>query len=134
MRRIGVVLVAVVLGGCGGGGGPAAARPQLPHALGAQLAAQADAVQASLARGDSCAALGQAGRLRQMVASAIAAGQVPGALRQPLSSSAEALAGEIVCTPAPPRPRKDHRPGKRPGHDHGDGHDHGPGHDHGGKD
>jgi len=126
-----LALAVVAASGCGGSG--SAAPPRLPHALGAQLSAQADAVEASLARGDTCGAATGAARLREMVAHAVAVGQVPATLRGPLAGSAESLAGEIVCTPAPPaagplgqsKPEKgkDHGPGKRhgPGHDHGDG-------------
>jgi hypothetical protein len=120
-----LALAVVAAFGCGGG---TAAPPRRPHALGTQLAAQADAVEASLARGDACGAAGQADRLRQMVSEAVAAGQVPAALRRPLSGSVDSLAGEIACTPAPPAPPgpgKDK--GKRPGHGNGKGH----GHDHG---
>ena len=128
-----ILAVAVVAAsGCGGGG--AAASPRLPHALGTQLAAQADAVAASLGRGDECGAAGEAKRLQQMVSEAVAAGRVPGALREPLSSSAGALAGEIACTPAPPAggPPGQDGPAKDKGKGHGPGHGNGKGHDHGG--
>ena len=130
-----ILAVAVVAAsGCGGGG--AAASPRLPHALGTQLAAQAEAVAASLGRGDECGAAGEAKRLQQMVAQAVAAGRVPAGLRQPLSSSAGALAGEIACTPAPPAPAPPGQdgPAKDKGNDkgHGPGHGNGKGHDHGG--
>jgi hypothetical protein len=123
-----LALAVVAASGCGGG---TAVPPRLPHALGAQLAAQADAVEASLALGDDCGAAGQADRMRQMVAEAVAAGQVPAALRRPLSASVDALAGEIACTPAPPAsPGPGMDKGKDKGAGHGDGKGHG--HDHGG--
>lgn len=137
MRRLTLALAVVAASGCGGGGS-AAAPPRLPHALGVELAAQADAVEASLARGDACGAAAGAERLRQAIAGAVAAGQVPAALRRPLSESADSLAAEIVCTPAPPATgppdQGDQGPGHKPGHDRKRGHDHKHGHDHGGKD
>lgn len=136
-----ILAVAVVAASGCGGGGSADSPPQLPHALGAQLAAQADAVEASLARGDDCGAAAQAEQLRRMVGQAVSADQVPVRLRAALSRSTASLAGEITCTPAPPTagppadgngqgedrgPGKDHKPGKhhRPGKDHRPGHDH----------
>jgi hypothetical protein len=119
MARIGVVLVVVAAVGCGGGG--AADAPRLPHALGASLAAQASAVEASLARGDACAAAGQATQLQEMAASAIASGQVPATLRAPLSSSVASLVDEITCVPPPPGPGppdKKHGDDKKRGHGH----------------
>jgi hypothetical protein len=133
MARVGVVLVAVMVASCGGEG--AADAPKLPHALGASLAAQASAVEASLASGDTCGAAGQATQLEGMVADAIASGRVPATLRAPLSSSVASLADEITCVPLPPAPTGGPPPGKKPGHGpdkkHGPGHDkkHGPGHD-----
>jgi hypothetical protein len=141
VTRVGVVLVAVMVASCGGDG--AAEAPKLPHALGASLAAQASAVEASLAGGDACAAAGQATQLQGMVADAIASGSVPATLRAPLSSSVASLADEITCLPLPPAPTGKPPPGKKPGHGpdkkhghgpdekHGPGHDkkHGPGHD-----
>ena len=131
MRWIAVVL-AVAACGCGGGGA-APAQPRLPHALGVDLAARASAVEASLAIGDACGAAAEATQLRDTVASAVAAGQVPEALRAPLSRSVDSLAGEIACVPAPaakpgtgPKPGP---PGQRKKHDHGPGHDHGGGGD-----
>ena len=140
MRRTILALAVVAASGCGGGGS-ADSPPQLPHALGTQLAAQADAVEASLARGDDCGAEAQAEELRQMISQAVSADQVPVRLRAALSRSAGSLAGEIVCAPAPTAagppadgngqgedqgPAKDHKPGKhhRPGKDHRPGHDH----------
>ena len=130
--RGGVVLV-VVTAGCGGSG-RSSDPPRLPHALGARLAETASAVQASLDRGDACAAAAEAAQLRLMVDSAITSGDVPSALRAPLSSSVGSLVDEITCVPPPAaKPKNDHKP---PGHDQGNGHGpgrgHGPGHDHGG--
>jgi hypothetical protein len=114
MARVGVVLVAVMVASCGGEG--AVVAPKLPHALGASLAAQASAVEASLAGGDACAAAAQADQLHAMVANAIAAGRVPATLRAPLSSSVASLADEISCVPLPPAPAGGPPPGKKPGH------------------
>jgi hypothetical protein len=129
MARVGVVLVAVMVASCGGEG--AADAPTLPHALGASLAAQASAVESSLAGGDACAAAAQVTRLEGMVADAIASGRVPETLRAPLKSSVASLADEISCVPLPPAPSPSKKPGHGPDkkHDHGPGKDHGPGHD-----
>jgi hypothetical protein len=132
MARVGVVLVAVMAASCGGEG--AADAPRLPHALGASLAAQASAVEASLASGDACGAAGQATQLEGMVADAIASGRVPATLRAPLSSSVASLADEITCVPLPPAPTggpSGEKPGHGPDKKHGHGPDkkHGPGHD-----
>jgi|tagenome__1003787_1003787.scaffolds.fasta_scaffold19911708_2 hypothetical protein len=132
MARFGVVVVAVMAASCGGEG--AADAPKLPHALGASLAAQASAVESSLAGGNACAAAAQATQLEGMVADAIDSGRVPVTLRAPLTSSVASLADEISCVPLPPAPTGG-PPGKKPGHgpdkkhDHGPGKDHGPGHD-----
>jgi hypothetical protein len=145
MRTWILAVAAVAASGCGGGGS-AASPPRLPRALGAQLAAEADAVEASLARGDDCGAAAQAEQLREMVEQAVSAGQVPVGLERPLSRSAASLAGAITCTPAPAAgappdngPGKEHGqderhgPGKKhhPKKDEGPPH-HRPGHDHGG--
>jgi hypothetical protein len=130
MRSV-ILALTVVAAGCGGGGS-AASPPRLPHALGSRLAAQADVVEAALARGDECGAASAAEGLRQAVTAAVAAGEVPVALRGPLARSADSLASEIVCTPAPPAQApsgqaKPTGPGKHHGHDHkpkhGDGGD-----------
>ena len=131
MARVGVVLVAVMVASCGGEG--AVDAPKLPHALGASLAAQASAVEASLAAGDGCAAAGRAAQLQGMLADAIASGRVPATLRAPLSSSVASLADKITCVPPPPAPTSGPPPGKKPGHGpdkrHGPDKEHGPGHD-----
>jgi len=137
MRLIALAL-AVAACGCGGGG-TTPAPPRLPHALGIDLAARASAVEASLASGDTCGAAAEVAQLREAVAGAVAAGQVPAALRAPLSRSVDSLAGEITCVPAPaakpgngPKPDrgpKPEPPGKPKKHDHGPGHDHGNGGD-----
>ena len=134
MRSVILALAVMAASACGGGSGSAAPPPRLPHALGVELAAQADTVEADLARGDECGAAAAAEGLRQAVAGAIAAGQVPAALREPLSQSVSSLAADIVCTPAPPSPgppgqgnQGDQGNGKKHGHDHKPGHDHGDG-------
>ena len=134
MRTVILALAVLVASGCGGGSGSAAPPPpRLPHALGVELAAQADAVEAGLARGDECGAAAAAEGLRQAIAGAVAAGQVPAALRAPLSQSADSLAAEIVCTPAPPSSgppgQGGQGNGKKHGHDRKRGHDHGGGGD-----
>lgn len=127
MGRWLAVGLAVIAGGCGGAAATATA-PRLPHALGLRLAAQATAVETSLQADDSCAALNQTASLEMSVSTAIAAGQVPVALRKPLSSSAASLAARVHCVPAPPKPHPDkpHKPHK-PHKDHGHGGGKGPG-------
>jgi hypothetical protein len=129
MARVGVVLAVLTVASCGGD--EAADAPKLPHALGASLASQASAVEASLASGDGCAAATQATQLQGMVADAIAAGRVPARLQAPLSSSVASLADEITCVPSPPAPPPGKKPGHGPDKKHGPGHDkkHGPGRD-----
>ena len=132
MRSVILALAVVAAAGCGGGGS-AASSPRLPRALGSRLAAQADVVEAALARGDECGAASAAEGLRRAVTAAVAAGEVPVALRVPLARSADSLASEIVCTPAPPAPTPPgHAEPKGPGKHHG--HDHKPKHGDGGAD
>jgi hypothetical protein len=89
-------------------------------------------VETSLRAGHSCAALNQAATLEYSVSQAIAAGQVPAVLREPLASSATRLAADVRCvqTPAPKQtpPPKPHppKPHKHHGHKPGPG-DGGPG-------
>lgn len=114
------MLLAALAAGCGGGGATPPA-PTLPQALGRQLVDQTHLVEASLARGDSCTAAAQAARLRDAVANAVATGQVPAALRAPLSDSVASLVGEIRCVPPPSPHRKHGDEGKGHGHGHGNG-------------
>jgi hypothetical protein len=120
---LGLVLGALAVGGCGGQGATPPAR--LPHALGVRLAGSASAISASLTRGDACAAARQERQLRQAVAAAVAAGEVPMALRGPLSDSVRSLAGEIRCVGpppvTPPRDRKHGHQGDKHGHGNGQG-------------
>ena len=127
MARIGAVLIVLAAAGCGGGG--AADAPKLPHALGVSLAAQASAVEASLASGDTCGAAGHAAKLQGMVAGAIASGRVPATLRAPLSSSVASLAAEITCLPPAPKGPPDKKHGHGPDEKHGPGKGHGDGRD-----
>ena len=87
---------------------------------------------ASLTRGDGCAAAQQERQLQQAVAAAVAAGQVPVALRAPLSNSVRSLAGEIRCVGPPPvTPPSDHKH-RHEGDKHGNGSGQGDGGDGGG--
>ena len=127
-RAVTLVVISVAAG-CGGSSGTASAPPKLPHALGVQLAEQAAAVETSLRAGDSCAAVTEAATLENSVSQAIAAGQVPAALRKPLSSSTTDLTARVRCvqTPPPkPHPPHPHKPHKHHGHGPGPG-DGGPG-------
>lgn len=126
---LGLALVGLAVS-CGGGHG-SATPARLPHALGVRLAGQASAIEVSLTRGDMCTAARQAAELGSAVRAAVAAGQVPGTLRAPLSESVRSLASRIRCVPPPtkPAPAKKHgHEGGKPGHHgHGDGNGHGNG-------
>ena len=98
---------------CGGGGTRAAPPPKLPHELASALARQADAVAASLERGNACAARAEAERLRRAVTAGI--GEVPGALQEDLSAGANILLDKIRPCVLPAPAEEQH--GKKKGHD-----------------
>ena len=105
MTRLPVLFaLAVALVGCGGSEVPPR-DPKLPAELGAELAAQADAVAASIDAGDSCGARDQAVALQSDVAEAIASGRVPRALRRELQSAVAELVAGIECVPPDPEPQ-----------------------------
>ena len=97
-------MAAALLGGCGGDGG--AETPLLPQDLADSLAAQSDAVAASLDGGNPCDAAAQARALRESVIAAVNEGRVPAALQEELGAAANDLAAttETTCTEsqAPP--------------------------------
>ncbi len=111
-------LACIAMAGCGGGGTAASSEraPAIPHLLGLQLVGRTSAVEASLRAGDQCTALERATKLQQAEATAIAAGQIPVALRATLLDSTHALAAQIHCTPPvkhPPPPGHHHHHGKQ---------------------
>jgi hypothetical protein len=119
LALLAVPLACLSLTACGGGGAaPSTQTAGIPHGLGRQLAGRASAVEASLNRNDGCTALAQVTQLEQVEATAIADGHIPAELQAPLLSSTTTLAGQITCTPKPPKPPGDnhhHHP------KHGDG-------------
>ncbi len=98
MKRIPLLTLAVVLAGCGGSRS-AAPKPTLPAPLAARLAAYADETARLAAAGDGCGAREQALALQGATVAAINAHQVPGALQEPLQTSANDLVNRLVCTP-----------------------------------
>jgi hypothetical protein len=107
-------------GGCAGGSERVVSPPRLPQRLAAELAAQADAVAASLERGDVCAASAQARALRSRVLRDV--GRAPVVFRAELVRAAGELAAAVPLCPPPPAPaeNKGHKKGKGNGN-HGKG-------------
>ena len=99
------LVVAVALAACGGDDSASnetetAAAPTLPRALAEELALTSDDVAALLEAGDGCAASERAAELREQTLAAVAGGEVPAELEQPLVSAVERLASRIVCEPS----------------------------------
>jgi hypothetical protein len=94
--------------------------------LGVRLEGEAGAIHVSLARGATCTAARQASQLREAVRVAVAAGQVPTALRAPLSDSVQSLASRIRCVSPPAKPPHPTKHGHE-GHNHGNGNGNGQG-------
>jgi hypothetical protein len=106
---------ALLLAGCGGGAERRTAPPpRLPRPLAQQLAGQADAVAASLDRGDACAARDRAAALQRSAIAAVL--RIPGRLRENLVGAVNELVSELpACRQPPPAPAQDH--GKHKGHE-----------------
>jgi hypothetical protein len=119
MKRVAVLLCcAFGLAACGGGQRGTPKRPsQLPRALAHSWARQANAVAATLARGDGCTAQRLAATLQSQVIAAVNARQVPRRFLEPLTSGVNELTSRIVCTPPRPAAPGD---GEHKGHGHGD--------------
>ncbi len=100
-------------GGCAGASERVVSPPRLPQRLAVELAAQADAVAASLERGDVCGASAQARALRSRVLRE--AGRVPLVFRGELVRSAGELAATVPACPPPPAPAGKEGPGKGKG-------------------
>ncbi len=96
------VVCAAVLGGCGGSDAPS--EPRLTAAVGARLAASADAVAAAAERGDDCEAVRQARALQVLAIDAVNAGEVPPSLQEELLAGVNRLASSLQCAPPPPPP------------------------------
>jgi hypothetical protein len=105
-----------VLAGCGSQSAPPkhAPPPRLPRALAHAWAQQADAIAASLAANDGCAAQAQVLALQQDVVAAVNAHRVPQRLLEPLSSGVNDLKDQITC--APPLTPNDNGNHKDKGH------------------
>jgi hypothetical protein len=114
---IGCVTAALVAG-CGGHTAQRAAppKPKLPHVLAAQLASLGDTVAQQLDAGDSCGALASATQLDSRARAAVAGGEVPAALRRPLTQATTRLTTSIQCVPVPASPPPHRKNGE---HDHG---------------
>jgi hypothetical protein len=123
-----VVVLAVVVAGCGSAARPQAAPDRgIPADLARVWAGQAAAVAAAASAGDSCRALRLADALRAQVVATQR--KVPLRLRSPLLAGVKALAGRITCTPPPAK--KPPKPPKPPDKHHGKPDDHGHHHGHG---
>ena len=90
--------LAVVAAACSGG--EQASAPMLAGPLAERLAAQSDAIAASVDLGDGCKALRQLRELERSSERAIAAGRIDAALRSELRETLRALRAQIDCEPA----------------------------------
>jgi hypothetical protein len=114
---------ALVLAACGGESQDKA-EPSFPAGVGSTLGAQADRVASRLEAGDADDARSAAVRLDASVDRAIAAGQVPPALRQALREAVDAILASIPAPEPPPTTTAEEDPddkkkddGKGKGHD-----------------
>ena len=99
-RALALAGLALAAGGCGShAAAPKPRPPLLPHALARAWARQADAIAASLAASDGCAAQTRVAALQQEIFSAVNAHRVPPRLLEPLSSGINDLAARITCAP-----------------------------------
>ncbi len=121
MTRVALLTLAVLLAGCGASRGTAS-EPSLPASLATRLAAYADETARLAAAGDACGAREQALALQGATVAAINARQVPGALQEPLQSSANDLVNRIVCTPSPAQTTTGGGNGEKGGKSKGKGH------------
>jgi hypothetical protein len=127
LRKINLLFLLVLLpAGCGGeGASNETAPPALSPVVATRLASASDAVADALDSGDVCTAARLADDLSDAVDQAIAAGEVPAAFRDALTSRADALVNEVNCPPPPPPPppttteeeNEDHGKGKAKGHE-----------------
>jgi hypothetical protein len=128
LRSTLLALACACAAACGGGGSAAPSQqspprgPLITTSVADVLAAQADAVAASLDAHHDCAARTQARGLATAVDAAIAAGQIPAALQPQLQATSMALGAAIRCTPPKPPGHKHHH-GKDNGNGQGNGGD-----------
>jgi hypothetical protein len=94
VKRVGLLLVVLVVAGCGGGAKQTAG-PQLPRTLAQRWAQRADAIAAA----DPCAAHRRAATLRTDVILAVNKRKIPQSLLEPLTSKVNALAAHKACAP-----------------------------------
>ena len=137
MPRIFVLplLGVAVLAGCGGGG-----KPAIDPAVAQRLARQADAVAASSAARNPCAAAHSAAALQAATIRAINAHEIPERYQETLQTRANELVAElrpeclpsVTAAPTAPTPAQAPvvgEPGRGRDHGHGKQHGHGKGHD-----
>ena len=129
LRSTLLALACACAAACGGGGSAAPSQQSAPRGpliaipVADALAAQADAVAASLDAHHDCAARAQAGDLANAVDAAIAAGQIPAALQPQLRATSQALGAAIRCTPPSKPPGDKHHHAKDNGNGQGGGGD-----------
>jgi hypothetical protein len=99
-----VLLAGIALAACGGSEEPPR-EPKIPAGLAQDLAAQADAVAATLEAGDPCGAKEQALALQADVAEAINTGRIPRAFQRELRSVVAELV-QIECVAEEPPPEE----------------------------
>lgn len=100
---LGFLVAAVTIAAAGCGGGDAEPRRvALPPGPATELAAQSDAIAASLEGGDPCAAAARVELLRQTAETEIRGGRVPRPYRARIRRGIERMAGGITCVPPPP--------------------------------
>jgi Prokaryotic membrane lipoprotein lipid attachment site len=102
VKRVVILAGAVaVLAGCGSQAAPPkqAEPPRLPRALAQAWAQEANAIAASLAANDGCAAQVSVLALQEEVVAAVNAHRIPKLLLEPLSSGVNDLVAQITCAP-----------------------------------
>jgi len=93
--------------------------PTFSRALASSLAAQSDAVAASLAAGDSCRALALAQQLQHRTIAAINGGRIALGLQEQLSAAVNELVARVHCVPpAPAEPQEHGHEKHEPKHGH----------------
>lgn len=88
---------ALTLAGCGGGSEQTSSEPVIPAPVADDLAAQSEAIAASLEGGDVCGAAEQADVLDDAVNDAVAKEQIPSALQGELQNVVSELVNNVNC-------------------------------------